>query len=258
MKQTGSYHCIVLHRYAFSETSWILKCISPELGAVSLIARGARNPKSALFSLCEPLSVYRFFFRFKEGREMHPLSGGDVQQRFERMRSDLEREALAQVLAELILRIYHSGGENPEEIFDLLHSYFRLLDHKSLDAVRSQFVIPRFLHDFCEMLGFGFQLKRCIECGDELSGQLGEWVPAQGGALCLHCRPHHKTIWSTHLLEIIARIEDKKMERISFGDQRRCEDFYLHYLKTQLGHEVHIKSLEHLKSIRKMLGKDSL
>ena len=54
---------IVLHRYAYSDSSWIVKALTEECGIVSFIVKGGKRKESPFKGALDPLALSEVVFR---------------------------------------------------------------------------------------------------------------------------------------------------------------------------------------------------
>ena len=95
---------IIIHRYAFSESSLILKALSPTNGLISIIAKDARRPKNTLSSYIEPLNLCECVYIHKDSRQIQTLKEASLISSFPNMRSNLEYHGMGMVISEIILK----------------------------------------------------------------------------------------------------------------------------------------------------------
>ncbi len=69
---------IVLHSRRYSDTSRIVTIFTRDLGKVTVVAKGARSPKSPFGSSLEPLGHIRATFYHGRNRDLHTLSAAEV------------------------------------------------------------------------------------------------------------------------------------------------------------------------------------
>jgi hypothetical protein len=67
--------CLILQSYPYSETSRILRLLTEDFGVQSVIAKGARRPKSRFGGLLEPFTEGTASFYHRETRDLHTLGG---------------------------------------------------------------------------------------------------------------------------------------------------------------------------------------
>lgn len=271
---------LILHRYEFSESSLVIKALTPQ-GPVSLLAKGARRPKSPLRGQLEPLYETEVVYNNKESRDLHPLNQVSLLEPFRLLHERLEHNATGGFLSEIILRAYPGGMDHPEEIYNLFHQYLRLLNHPDLKAPRLHYVVMRFLAGFCDALGFGINSSHCSECGFPFSfsnepehnrantvssnhtdtassGSIRSENPwckvhdlnlSEGALWCSDCRAEANKRWSPVLLEHLPLISSTQSPEITAKSRVHLEDFMLHYLQLHIGQSLNLKSLEWYRSM---------
>lgn len=92
---------IVLRRWPYSEHSQVLRVLTPELGTISLLAKGVQRLKSGQLGVYDTWSLVEIECGGKEGAEMLNLYGGSLLDRMSGLSSDTRRLAAAGVLAEI-------------------------------------------------------------------------------------------------------------------------------------------------------------
>ena len=68
---------VVLHSRRYGDTSRIVVLYTEQLGKVSVVARGARTPKSPFGSALEPLSISRVTIYHRKLRGLHTVSAAE-------------------------------------------------------------------------------------------------------------------------------------------------------------------------------------
>jgi DNA repair protein RecO (recombination protein O) len=175
---------VVLHMFDYLESSRIVRLATRELGVQSVIARGARRPKSRFGHSLDLFASGVAQFYTRPGRELHTLGGFDVTRTRLGIAEDLDRFAAASALAELALRFAHADPH--DDAFAVLTA--------SLDALSAA---PRgsatdlglaYAWRFVTALGFGPAMEICCVCHAEVPAE--EPAPfshAGGGIVCRRC-----------------------------------------------------------------------
>lgn len=114
-----STDAIVLHAFNYSETSRILRIATRDAGVQSVLARGARRPKSRFGSALDLFAQGAAQLYLKEGRDLQTLSAFDVTRARAALAADLGRFAGASAVAELVLR-FGTADDVHEALFDAL------------------------------------------------------------------------------------------------------------------------------------------
>lgn len=177
----------LLRSYPYSESSRILKVLTPGRGIVSLIARGTMKRGAAGDAPVQSFEEALFTFAAKPGRDLHALR--DVQPRGApyRLAGDLARLTGASLVAELLLA--HHLEEGDEE----LYRWVRRVVERLCSVPRAE-VLGWSLSGGWRTLAFlGFlpELTRCIRCGGRRGGggdgEIDRLDVAAGGLVCPRC-----------------------------------------------------------------------
>ncbi|UCC74449.1 MAG: DNA repair protein RecO [Gemmatimonadota bacterium] len=175
----------ILKSYEYSETSKILRLLTRDVGLCSVIAKGARRPKSRFGGLLEPFSDGVATFYAKEGRELHTLSWFELRRERQILGNELLRFAGAGLLTEIVLRFAPAAGD--EQLFAQLgHGLDRLVEAKGD-------VLTAILEETWRLvgrLGFAPSVDRCAVCGEPPApDQETHFDMVNGGIVCSRCQP---------------------------------------------------------------------
>lgn len=243
---------IVLHRYAYSDSSWIVKALSPDLGVLSLLVKGGKSKDSPFRTSLDPLSLSEVVLNHNPRKDLHIPRTASVLQWFPHLRSRLMDQAIAQVMAEILLRLAALGGHFPEEFLLLRNALFDL-DAKPATAE----MLPRWLHNLCETLGYALALDNCVQCGAPLHGQVADVWPALGGGVCAHCLGTRRPAYTPLFLQELVRFAEGHTPQHDAEAWLRLEHFFLHYLRIHTGALEHLHALTWLAESRKLLPPQS-
>lgn len=175
---------IVLQAFPYSETSKILRLLTAPHGVQSVIARGARRPKSRYGGILEPFTDGSASFYLKANRDLHTLREFELHRPRQRLGRDLVRFGAASLIAEIILRTA-SDQESPE-IFHAVRS--ALDDLQSVPPAQLEAVALAHTWNLITILGFGPAVDRCVYCGGP-NPEHGDlyFDYGAGGSLCGEC-----------------------------------------------------------------------
>ncbi|MCA9132791.1 MAG: DNA repair protein RecO, partial [Planctomycetales bacterium] len=109
---------IVLRVWPWSETSLIASLYTREFGKLSVLAKGARRPKSPFEAALDLLSICRVVFIPKAGDTLDLLTEAKLQQRFRAGSRDLLRLYAGYYVVELLDQLTDKGDPQPA-IYDL-------------------------------------------------------------------------------------------------------------------------------------------
>ena len=175
---------VVLHVFDYLETSRIFRLATREAGVQTVLARGARRPKSRYGTALDLFASGTAEIYVKAGRDLHTLAGFDVTRSRGELAADLERFTAASAIAELTTRF--ATGEAHTELYDALVS--------TLDAIAdapASASIDAALGGAWQLvarLGFAPSLDTCASCHTVLPDNApASFSHPAGGVLCRRC-----------------------------------------------------------------------
>lgn len=148
--KTGS---IVLRSVDYSESSLIATLFTRSQGIVSVIAKGARLPRSRFSAALTPGQVLETLYYFKPGRSVQTLSEVSYLHKLDSLRVDLHKMALSVTTLELIGQVLHELEEN-SELFDWLVTLLNWINQS--EEVTKQ-LFPYIQLRITELIGIGIQ-----------------------------------------------------------------------------------------------------
>jgi DNA repair protein RecO (recombination protein O) len=224
---------IVLHRYAYGDSSWIVKALSPDGGILSLLVKGAKSKKSAFRAGIDPLAHSEIEFRYNKYKGNSSLiipKEVFLQNYFPKMRSNLQSLAIAQLMAEILLKLGNEKSLAEAEFNWMLNN----LKYLELNAVKEN-SLSLWLHKLCEILGYAPMLSKCGQCGEELSHGPADLWPSLGGAICKNCLGTRKPGYDPN-------------------SWQRIENFFLAHLKVHTNALNNLKTWEWVVETRRLAG----
>lgn len=121
---------VVLKSFPYGDTSLIARCLTRELGKISVMVRGARRKKNPLGAYFQPLSFLDIIFYHKQTRELQTISKVSFVEPWLNLQNDLKPLTLGLSILELTERVVTDHDPHPE-LFDELIRCIRALDAKS-------------------------------------------------------------------------------------------------------------------------------
>jgi DNA repair protein RecO (recombination protein O) len=252
---------IVLHRFAYSDSSFIVKALTEECGVVSFIIKGAKRKESPFKGALDPLALSEAVFRQNPAKELQFIKEASIVNWHAHLRASLMDLAIAQVMAEIVLRYAPPGTPIPEE-FALLEQALANLD-APVDApgkTCADMVFSRWLLDICDLWGYHLDLGMCSRCEKPLTEPAADFSPESGALICKHClgvqsaRARQETLqglWELHLQEIHPNPVQNLSGRVF------VENALLSYLRNHIGFLKEIHSLSWLQEVRKLCSAPS-
>ena len=180
-----STDAIVLHVQDYLESSRIVRLATREHGVQSVLARGARRPRSKFGSSLDLFASGIAQFTLKPGRELSNLSGFDLTRSRMALAADLDRFASASALVELAMRFAHADPHD-----DALEVLGRSLDEIAAapPGLSTEFGLAAAWR-YVAALGFAPTLDHCCSCGTALPvDRAAPFSHHGGGVVCERCK----------------------------------------------------------------------
>lgn len=270
---------IVLHRFPYSDSSFIVKVLTEESGIVSFIVKGGKKKESPFRGALDPLALSEVVFRQNPNTELQFIKEATLLDWHKDLRNDLLSLAKAQVITEMILR-YAPQGVPLQEEFERLEQSLKEFNETcgsstsasnaatsaespstnsatsasafaTLHTAHKSNIFARWLLDTCDMWGYNLDLETCSRCGKTLDKPAADFFPETGGFICEHClgvdTPRAKAetlngLWALH--------RGQQIEHPEF-----TENALLTYLRHHIGFLKEIHSIKFLNETRKLFRK---
>jgi len=239
-----STEIVVARTNRFRDSSLIIKGFSRDYGAISLLAKGARDPKAKVGAALQPFVRSSIVFYLKKSRELHLLAQAELVESFPGVERGLFHLAFSGAGMELLEMV--ETGEQPEEaLFDLLVWYLRALGRSSPEELRVLFL--SFALRTCAVSGIRPEVGCCVSCGrvDELES----FSPVDGGVLCSGCARGKTGNFrlSPEALEAVRDVLGVKRECLRMGEAKlksELEKLTFSFLR------YHVSGYRELKSFK--------
>jgi len=177
---------IALKNYDLSEQDKIVIFYTQDYGILKAVAKGARRIKSRLAGLVQFPSFVDILIYRKKPFHLGIIGDCNTRYLFPEIRKDILKFAYASYVAEILLFSLKEGEANKDLFYLLLRALF-LIEHKQRDKFEP--LITSFKLKLLYILGYGPQLRRCVECGkDRDSLKSFYFSPEKGGILCQSCQ----------------------------------------------------------------------
>lgn len=170
---------IVLRTYKLGEADRIVILLTRGNGKVRAVAKGVRRTSSKFGSRLEPTT--HVALQLHLGRELDVVTQAETSDRFDSVRTDLDRFARASSMLEAVDQLAQEREPN-RRLFDMLLGALRALDAQDTPLVSAAFFLKAL-----SLEGFRPEVTHCVEClGDE--EQLVSFDEESGGLRCRACR----------------------------------------------------------------------
>jgi DNA repair protein RecO (recombination protein O) len=238
-----------LHRYSYGDTSWIVKALSPDVGILSLLVKGAKAKNSPFKAGIDPLAHSEIEIRYNRHKGNSSLiipKEVFLQNYFSKMRLNLQSLAAAQLMAEILLKL-GSGSSHAEAEFKWLLNNLECLELHSMQE-NSMSV---WLHKLCDILGYAPVLSKCGQCGQELAQGPADLWPALGGAVCFDCLGAKKSSYDSLFLQELGNFVRGK-NNLQQSSWQRIENFFVGHLRSHTGALENLRSWDWLIETRRL------
>ncbi len=238
---------LILKKTPFSDSSLILKVFTRESGLITLIAKGAKRPKSKYHGLLDFFTLDQFVYPAKSKSEIHTLMEVGLMRDFPRLKSDPARQSLAHVFLELYLKYVPEPEQSHPHFELLLERLGRIDEAREFDPVLE---LCDFLLALCAVSGFSPQFSECAQCGRTDLGFRARLDPDLGGPVCATCSGTGGGAgagsFSARLLRWLTRLQacGPRAGRIPREEEAQAEAFLLAFLGKHAGGSRPMKSLD--------------
>ena len=221
---------IVLRERKYQETSKILSIYTKKMGKISVMAKGANRPKSALIANTQPFSYNEY--QFSQGRNFFYINQADIIDSFYDIRENMERVIYGFYILELVEKSVPDEEAN-EKIFLLLEKTLRILSQIQDNYLK---LIIAFELKYISFLGYKPYLDHCVMCGNGES-DLYKFSNIQGGIICTSCytkdftaKVIHRDVYNSMVKLLYATLDDLDRIYVSEDTLSRLHDIIEDYI----------------------------
>jgi DNA repair protein RecO (recombination protein O) len=175
---------IVLHVFDYLESSRIVRLATRELGVHSVLARGARRPRSRFGSSLDVFADGIAQFTMRPGKDLLNLVAFDLTRSRVALAGNLERFAAGSAIAEMALRFAHADPHDSG--FDALRDALDALTGAGRDTASDIGIGGAW--QYVAALGFAPAVDACSVCLSAIDFDSSTpFNHAAGGVLCSRC-----------------------------------------------------------------------
>jgi DNA repair protein RecO (recombination protein O) len=238
---------LILKKIPFSDTSLILKVFTRDSGLITLIAKGAKRPKSKYHGLLDFFTLNQFVYPEKSKSDVLTLLEVSLFHDYPRLKSDPGRQALGHVFMELYSKYMHGPAVSVPH-YELLVEAMDQLEHAREESFDPVAHACDFLLGLCAVSGFSPQFLECVKCGQSELGLRVRMDVELGGPFCSSCSSGAGggATFSGRLIRWMDRVQELGLRagRLTRDEELRAEAFLLDFLGTHAGGQRQVKSLE--------------
>ncbi|WP_042223427.1 DNA repair protein RecO [Oceanobacillus manasiensis] len=163
----------------YGETHKIVTIFSKNAGKISVLAKGAKKPKSRMAAVTQPFIYGEFFVYLNSG--LSTLQQGEVIHSLRRIREDIVRTAYAAYISELLDKLMDQKSPDINIYDEFDHTMHWIADKEDP-------IIPIMMLELklFQKGGFAPTVDRCANCGQKRNPYA--FSIHEGGLLCRQCR----------------------------------------------------------------------
>ncbi|NTW68683.1 MAG: DNA repair protein RecO [Chlorobiaceae bacterium] len=161
---------VILREVKYRDQSKICALYTRDFGKISVIIKGARNPKNKLSGLFSAGNVVDVVLYKKQNRDIHLASDGNLVLSPMVPDPDMERFAVLYQIIDLI----RTSTENDEKNLPLFNLLAVTLQQLYRNNINFRLLHAWFLLRLVSVMGFQPSLKNCVFSGEELSTAIRE------------------------------------------------------------------------------------
>ena len=165
--------CFLLHQRAYGETSVIAEVFSRKNGKMSLMARGAKKPKSKFFGYLAPFTKLKFTCSGRS--DLKTLT--NIDRDFSDSSNNFTKKSYSLLyINELLMRLLPKGAAQ-EDLFILYESFLsQVLAENDLELTLRHFEL-----DLLDMLGYGLDFENEIDGNEGIEPSKNySFIPERG------------------------------------------------------------------------------
>lgn len=172
---TESIRGLIIKEIMSGEADKYITVLTEDAGRVTLLARGARKPKSKLMSAAS-VFVYGDFFYF-QGSGFKSLNSADILDGFYGLRNNYDRLVYASYVVEA------ADKTGYDDTAELLHLVLYTLTALAKTSLNPALIICAFRFKLLDIMGFLNTETICLNCGNDADC----FSPSEGGFVCAEC-----------------------------------------------------------------------
>jgi DNA repair protein RecO (recombination protein O) len=257
---------LVLQRIPFGDTSLILKVYTADHGLLTLMAKGARHPRSKFRALTDFFLLVQWVHPISSRGEMLSLHDASLMEDMPSLRTEPIKQALAQVWLEIFLRLSPASGESNQR-FDWLMQHLQSLDVSTRISEAQPLAID-FLAGFCALSGFAPQFRECAVCGCPCDAKSPQHPVGKlrmhldmGGPICSLCSKEGGEMMGLHAsaARLIECAQEFGISALSFNKAtlQAAEQFLWSFLERHATEGRRLKALEVYRTMTSPLSRSA-
>jgi DNA repair protein RecO (recombination protein O) len=232
---------IILKKYTRGENDQIITLFSPDFGNIRAMAKGSRKVTSQFLGHLEQLNICSFaLYQSPKGYTITQCKSTET---FSRIKEDLKKSLLAQLICEIFDKASVSGGEWKELFLLLTSSLLQLANGKKIILTAENFKIKLML-----LTGIMPEVKYCASCRQKFAENIPSYINTDYQIICDKCvlKENIYAIIPFNIIKTLHHLRTAKTEELEKiginGPQllslKKITDLFLeHYLNQKINSE---------------------
>ena len=236
---------IILTETTYGDNSKIINLLTPNMGMIGIMCKGAKSLKNPLRTKTERFSYGNYHIDYKDNK-LSKLIDVDIIDSFKNIRNDIELIGYATYITELTYQIYKQNDD--DNIYSLYKSSLIKINNKLNPLTITNILELKYL----DYLGVGLNLYGCIKCGSK--NNIVTIDPDAGGYICRDCFTNQRILNKKTIIMLrryyLIDIDSISKINISEDIVEEINYFLNKYYERYTG--LYLKSKEFLKSINEL------
>lgn len=196
---------VVIKSIDYGETNKIITLFTKTHGKVSVLAKGAKKPKSRFHAVTQMFSYGQYVFFL--GKEMGNLNHGEMEFSFKEIKQDIEKTAYAAYMAELLDKMTEPKETNSFLFEQLIAGLEQINEGKDEEMVAMLFEMK-----LLQVAGYQPHLQSCTICGN--IENLDYFHIRHGGLVCDRHQKEQAIYLQPGTIKVLKMFEQINMRRL--------------------------------------------
>ncbi len=178
---------IVIAENNLGDSDKMLTILTPNLGKISCIGKGAKRPKSLLMAGTQ-LLCFGEYILYKTG-DVYSINSCEPIEVFYNIRTDLDKLTYAAHVTKIISDVTTENQNN----YNILKLFLNTLYAISETDKDLRFILSVFKMRLLKILGFSPNISECVDCKEREIEKLKRFSIKDNGFKCLDCGKQDKS-----------------------------------------------------------------
>ena len=176
---------IVITENSLGDSDKILTILTPNLGKITCVAKGAKRPKSMLMAGSQLLCFGEYILH--KTNDIYNIQSSDPIEIFYNIRVDLEKLNYVSTITKIITDVTTENQNN----YNILKLYLNTLYIISESDKNLDFIMSVFKMRLLKILGYAPNVNECVTCGEKEN--ITEFSIKDNGFKCSSCTRQDKS-----------------------------------------------------------------